>query len=75
MQNTLGGSKLLFSLGMAVAMALTMQPRLSAQETTGGIEAYVKDESSGAIAKAVVELSGPSLLVPSERFAFGVNEN
>ena len=66
MRKTSGGSKFLFSLGMAIAMALAMQPTLSAQETTGGIEAYVKDGSGGAVAKAAVELSGPSLLVPRQ---------
>src|SRR4029077_18003061 len=66
MQVRLGGSKLLVSLGIAVAMVLTMEPTISAQETTGGIEAYVKDQSGGAVAKATAELSGPSLLVPRQ---------
>jgi hypothetical protein len=66
MRKTLRASKFLSFLGMAVAIGLAMQPSVLAQETTGGIEAYVKDQSGGAVAKAAVELSGPSLLAPRQ---------
>src|SRR5580704_17664932 len=39
-------------------------PTLFAQETTGDIDAYVKDASGAAIPKATVEVSGPVLIIP-----------
>jgi len=47
----------------AVAL-LYIGPSSFAQETTGEIDAYVKDASGAAVPKATVQLSGPALLTP-----------
>jgi len=47
---------------MALAFELTMPPAVSAQETPGGIKAYVKDKTGASIPKASVELSGTGLI-------------
>jgi outer membrane receptor protein involved in Fe transport len=41
-----------------------MGPVALAQETTGGIKAYVKDKTGAVVPKATVELTGPGLIQP-----------
>jgi len=43
---------------------LAMASVVSAQETTGGIKAYVKDKTGAVVPKATVELSGTGLIAP-----------
>ena len=59
-------SSILLGLGVAIAMVATMSPTASAQETTGGIKAYVKDKTGASIPKASVELSGTGLITPQK---------
>jgi hypothetical protein len=54
----------LFRWLLCAGVLLLALPTLVAQETTGDIEAYVKDVSGAAVPKATVVATGPSLLVP-----------
>src|SRR6267154_1772961 len=47
---------------LVCALALTMMPGAFAQETTAGIQGYVKDPSGAVIAGATVEVSSPALI-------------
>jgi len=49
---------------MAGILLFAMAPNASAQETTGGIKAFVKDKTGAVIPKASVQLSGPALITP-----------
>jgi len=51
---------------MALAFELTMPPAVFAQETTGGMKAYIKDKTGASIPKASVELSGTGLIAPQK---------
>src|SRR5882762_4280997 len=53
-----------FVLCMSGILVFSMAPVASAQETTGGIKAYVKDKTGAAVPKATVELSGTALIAP-----------
>src|SRR5882762_1390560 len=53
-----------FVLCMSGILVFSMAPVASAQETTGGIKAYVKDKTGAAVPKATVELSGTGLIAP-----------
>jgi hypothetical protein len=55
-------STLLLTLGFGIAIAANTVPIASAQETTGGIKAYVKDKTGASIPKASVELAGTGLI-------------
>jgi len=66
MRKAVWGSGVRFVLGMAAAIVLTVPPAVSAQETTGGIKAYVKDKTGASIPKASVELSGTGLITPQK---------
>jgi len=54
---------------MVGLLVLAMAPMASAQETTGGIKAYVKDKTGAVVPKATVELSGPALITPRTAMA------
>ncbi len=47
---------------LVCALAWTMMPAAFAQETTAGIQGYVKDQSGAVIAGATVEVSSPALI-------------
>src|SRR5882724_8566710 len=47
---------------LVCALAWTMMPAAFAQETTAGIQGYVKDQSGAVIAGAAVEVSSPALI-------------
>ncbi len=66
MRKAVWGCGVPFVLGMAAAIVLTMPPTGFAQETTGGIKAYVKDKTGASIPKASVELSGTGLIAPQK---------
>jgi hypothetical protein len=51
-------------LFMAGILLLGLAPAAVAQETTGGIKAYVKDKTGAVVPKASVELLGTSLISP-----------
>jgi len=53
-------------LCMVGVLGFAMVPVAFAQETTGGIKAYVKDKTGAAVPKAKVVLSGPALFAPRE---------
>ena len=44
------------------ALAFTMLPAASAQETSAGVQGHVKDQTGAVIGGADVEISGPSLI-------------
>ena len=52
------------SLLVCFAVFLIVSPALWSQETTGDIDAYVKDASGAVVPTATVQLSGPALLAP-----------
>jgi len=66
MRKAVRGCGVLFVLGMALAFELTMPPAVFAQETTGGMKAYIKDKTGASIPKASVELSGTGLIAPQK---------
>lgn len=49
---------------ICLVVGLVLSPVAQAQETTGGLKAYVKDKSSGTVPGAMVELSSSALIVP-----------
>jgi hypothetical protein len=49
---------------LVLAVISALVPFAQAQETTGGIKAYVKDKTGAVVPKAIVQLSGPSLITP-----------
>src|SRR5712692_9567883 len=51
-------------LCMLGGLFFALAPSVSAQETTGGIKANVKDKTGAVVPKANVELSGPALITP-----------
>src|SRR2546427_251082 len=69
MQRGVGRVFLCIGVFLAVILTLTWVPITSAQETTGGIRAIVKDKSGSSIPKANVELSGPALITPRKLVA------
>src|SRR6266853_1854760 len=52
------------SLFVIAILVFALVPMASAQETTGGIKAFVKDKTGAVVPNATVELSGPSLITP-----------
>src|ERR1700719_2730914 len=44
------------------ALTLTMLPAAFAQETTAGVQGYVKDPTGAVVVGATVEVSGPALI-------------
>jgi len=49
---------------MLGVLLFAIVPVASAQETTGGIKAYVRDKTGAVVPKATVELSGTGLITP-----------
>jgi outer membrane receptor protein involved in Fe transport len=52
------------SLFLIAILVCALVPMASAQETTGGIKALVKDKTGAVVPGATVELSGPALITP-----------
>src|SRR5258708_7319407 len=46
---------------LVCSLAFTMLPAAFAQETTAGVQGYVKDQTGAVVAGATVEVSGPAL--------------
>src|SRR5258706_7276004 len=63
-RNTIGHRGVSIVLCMLGFVFLTMASVVSAQETTGGIKAYVKDKTGAIVPKASVVLSGTGLIAP-----------
>jgi hypothetical protein len=63
-RSTIGHRGVSIVLCMAGFLFLAMAAVVSAQETTGGIRAYVKDKTGAVVPKATVELSGSGLIAP-----------
>lgn len=53
---------ILLSVLLVCALSFMIQPAAFAQETTAGVQGYVKDPTGAVVARASVELSGPALL-------------
>src|SRR5919108_2137943 len=45
---------------LVIALVLTASPAAYSQETTAGVQGYVKDPTGAVVAGAVVEISGPT---------------
>ncbi len=52
----------LCALMLVGSLALTVLPTAYSQETTAGVQGYVKDQSGAVIARATVEISSPALI-------------
>ena len=50
------------ALVLICSLALAMQPGAFAQETTAGVQGYVKDQTGAVVPSATVEILGPALI-------------
>src|SRR6516164_3350723 len=62
--NSFSISKRLFLPLVLLLIAGLVVPAVFAQETTGGVQGYVKDTTGAVIAKATVTITSPALLEP-----------